>query len=609
MPQLTSEQLASLVDLRSVALDLYDAGLISLPAECAGHRKRTLVPWKETQTARPSRETVDRWFRQHPKANAIWVKAGHLSRVVILDVDTPEGLAWWRSVLGDLLDKTACVLTPSGGWHFWFRLENGGFRDWANTAGQLALGIKFTVRCETGGVIVPPSNGGKYRWERNLTHLQPAPDALRKPMVEGRGERLDLGYIFNGVPRGDRDGAAFRYASRLRSLNVARSEAKILMERAWERMEPSADDPFMLDDALSKVDRVYDEYRAGRSYEQEQTSSWASVDLSAIVRGENPDPLPTVLVRDDGRALFYAGKCHVLHGETESLKSWAAQVACAQEIVAGRHVLYFDFEDSASGVTNRLLALGVPAADIVERFHYSRPVDALGEDGELALKEGLALEPTLAVIDGVTEAMMLHGLDPRSEIGVAQFHALLAKKIASQGPAVVSIDHETHSSDGHGRPIGSQHKRAGIDGASYSMAKKKPFGHGQYGIALIGISKDRPGRVREHHPSLAGELHLISKADGSVTVELRPPSADKDSEAGVFRPTYLMERVSRFLEEVPQGRSKNVVSQSVKGKTDAKRLAIDLLIEEGFVRLERSGQAHMLRSIKPFREGGEVVGF
>jgi hypothetical protein len=49
---------------------------------------------------------------------------------------------------------------------------------------------------------------------------------------------------------------------------------------------------------------------------------------------------------------------------------------------------------------------------IDELFYYVRPDEPLGEQDWADLEPILAQEPALTVIDGLTEALTLHGLDP-----------------------------------------------------------------------------------------------------------------------------------------------------------------------------------------------------
>src|SRR5829696_9738738 len=137
----------------------------------------------------------------------------------------------------------------------------------------------------------------------------------------------------------------------------------------------------------------------------EPSTSWAPIDLAAVIRDGCLDEPPWMLARTDGPCLIYAGKNHVCSGEPEAGKGWAALYAAAERVRAGEHVIYVDFEDTASTVAGRVLALGLDEEAIAKRFHYIQPSEPLADAGWSDLQPALAAEPTLAVTDGVTEAL------------------------------------------------------------------------------------------------------------------------------------------------------------------------------------------------------------
>lgn len=108
------------------------------------------------------------WLRLEPDtALAVW--AGP-SRLVIVDIDVKIGRAeaWqlWREwcALRGLKEFPPSVVTPSGGWHIYFRVPNGVE---ASTLRQpdLVPGI-INVRAGNGYVLIPPSiiETGAYRF-------------------------------------------------------------------------------------------------------------------------------------------------------------------------------------------------------------------------------------------------------------------------------------------------------------------------------------------------------------------------------------------------------------------------------------------------------------
>jgi hypothetical protein len=311
-----------------------------------------------------------------------------------------------------------------------------------------------------------------------------------------------------------------------------------------------------------------------------------------------------MLTRSDGRGLMYPGHIHMFYGESESGKSWVALVAAAEELKSGRAVLFLDFESDALTIGGRLMALGVAPEAIAAHLTYVRP-DGSPETHSEAYAALLARPYRLAVLDGMTDAYMMLGLDPNSNTDVAQFTRTLPRRIAdATGAAVVMIDHVVKSNDNRGRfAIGSQHKLSALDGAAYMVepAAGAPLGDGKRGIAVLRVTKDRPAQVRKHSGAYrasdrtqeAGRVVLDSTSDnGTTTYEVLPPeSLDAETgEAKPFMPTVLMGRVGEYLNDYP-GSSATQIADGVKGMKKKVREALTAMVQDGSVRVEpRSGR-------------------
>lgn len=336
--------------------------------------------------------------------------------------------------------------------------------------------------------------------------------------------------------------------------------------------------------------------------EKIDTTTWHELPLLGVLEGDTEDDQPTMLVRDDGACLLYPGRVHVFAGEPESGKTWLALHACAEQISIGRHVIYIDFEDTIIGVIGRLVALDVDPQRILALFHYIRPAEPLGPEGRHALAELLIrTTPPLVVLDGLTEALTLHGLALESNRDVAAFLELVPRFVARQGPAVVIIDHVTKDKEQRGRwAIGAQHKLAGVDGVSYGLEVVDPVVRDGDGLVRLVVAKDRPGHVRRAAADrkVAGEIHTTSEKD-LLTVEIVTPGGQNGR--GDWRPTELMERVSRWLEIHP-GASRKAVEDSVTGKHAWVRRALQLLVDDGHATVECGPRgAHLHRIVKPYR--------
>ena len=75
---------------------------------------------------------------------------------------------------------------------------------------------------------------------------------------------------------------------------------------------------------------------------------------------------------------------------------------------------------------------------------------------------------------------------------------------------------------------------------------------------------------------------------------------------GDFRPTGLMEKVSRYLELRDEPQSRNEIEKDVKGKGTYVRIAIDRLVKEGYAEaFDGPRGAQLVRLKRAFREAEE----
>jgi hypothetical protein len=88
--------------------------------------------------------------------------------------------------------------------------------------------------------------------------------------------------------------------------------------------------------------------------------------------------------------------------------------------------------------------------------------------------------------------------------------------------------------------------------------------------------------------------------------EIRPDESRGDE--GEFRPTGLMEKVSRYLEVHPDACSRNQIEEAKLGKREYVRVAIDRLVVEGYAtEFEGPRRARLVRLERAFREDEEEM--
>ena len=323
--------------------------------------------------------------------------------------------------------------------------------------------------------------------------------------------------------------------------------------------------------------------------------------------------------------MLYPGRTHWAHGESESGKSWVAQIAIVRVILAGGRVLYLDHESDPQEVTARLMALGARAADLLDKLVYVRPDESSMVVRNAAVVEKLLSEAyALAVVDGVTDALGLDKASTKDTDEVAAWMRRMPRRIAKRtGAAVIAIDHVTKDPDSRGRfAIGSQAKMAGIDGAAFVIEPDGPLGEGLVGEVVLRVAKDRPGSLRRHGGTYrrADRTQEIARITFDATdpkrIEVtvtgpRRASETVDGEPVRWRPTRLMERVSLVLEEHPEGLSSTAVQQLVTGKKDYIRQALDVLVLEGWVRraeeVRGSATTYSHYSLHAYRESQDFA--
>jgi hypothetical protein len=223
---------------------------------------------------------IRRWWKKWPRANIGLCTDGVHS--VVLDVDPRNG---GEASLRKLEEKhghlppTPTVKTGGDGFHFYF--QHAGLA--IHSTKDLGAGLDLIGLGNL--VVAPPSRhytGKHYRWkEECATEPAALPDWIveiagpksRPPKhsappnmcpkgphpVSADEHHVRLDHFLRGVPEGKRDAAVFQYASSLRSRGLSKDEAKALMSEAWSGLDPGSH-PFTLDEALTKVDQVWERY-------------------------------------------------------------------------------------------------------------------------------------------------------------------------------------------------------------------------------------------------------------------------------------------------------------------------------------------------------------
>jgi hypothetical protein len=322
-------------------------------------------------------------------------------------------------------------------------------------------------------------------------------------------------------------------------------------------------------------------------------SSWIPKQIGELELED--EPVPSMLRREDGNCLLYAGKINAIFGESESGKTWLALEAIRQELAKNNIVFYLDFEDSARGILNRLKTMRVPVEKF-KFFRYANPDSRLELGvGELMKTEIMAYLPSLIVVDGVNAAMNLMGLDLEKNKDATAFSQTILKPLRVGGAGILTIDHVTKSKDNRGNyAIGAQAKRADIDGAAFAVSVAMPFGRGIDGALEITCTKDRPGFVRAICPDAktVGVANLKSLPEGRISISISGGTVKISSRE------QKMEAVCDLLKRVGHELGRNQIIEHLReeGHTignDEMKFVLENLVAKGALTYRKEGQKYL----------------
>jgi hypothetical protein len=559
---------------------------------------------------------VKAWIAAWPKANwAVITGAG--SGIVVLDVDPRHGgLQSMKDLTGsdvpgpawgtDLIQRT-----PSGGYHLLFKHPD------KLTKNRVGIRPGLDIRGDGGYIMVAPSNhatdgvyDGVYEWLNGKAWLNgsgpsPAPP-MPKYLINVLAEREFAPVLPDVIPDGERDNTMTSLAGTMRRRGMTPEGVLAgLRVENQTRCRPPLED--------GDLRRIANQARGWTPDDAQAQSSWLPIDNGPILDGDLSALEPTHMKRIDGQPLLYAERVSDFHGEPETGKSFAAQVAAAEVLQDGGTVLYLDFESEPRDVFGHLLALGVGKERIRAGFRYVRPEAKMTTDAiDDLVTEANDLQPGLTVIDGVNNAMAESGYDSNSNKDVPAWAGRLVRPLAKATPGpTLLIDHVAKNAATRGEwAVGAGQKKAWITGASFGfeLVRGEYFGKGRTGAVRIVLQKDKLGALRGKQGAgkVIAILRLTShEKDGHIDHELLPPPQGEGTgtDGKDWRPTGLMEKISRLLEKSSVALSQTAIESGVVGTAAYKRIALSALIEGEYV--ERSPgprNALLHRSVKTYRD-------
>jgi hypothetical protein len=172
----------------------------------------------------------------------------------------------------------------------------------------------------------------------------------------------------------------------------------------------------------------------------------------------------------------------------------------------------------------------------------------------------------------------------------AEFVNKLVVPLARANSTTLTLDNVGHGEGGH--PRGASAK-SDLNEVVFQLSAVEPF------------NGDTRGKViwRRKRQRFSGVPVAMEQVIGGGTFELpKPLDQEQEGEPKPFRPTYLMEQVSRLIETEP-GKSGRYIDEHISGKRSAVTTATQRLLEEGFFRSEPGPhRSQLYYSITPYRE-------
>jgi hypothetical protein len=281
----------------------------------------------------------------------------------------------------------------------------------------------------------------------------------------------------------------------------------------------------------------------------------------------------------------------VLHGAPGTFKSFVA-LAWALHIAAGTPwldhptrggwVVYIAAE-GRGGIGRRIGAwLTAHGLADVPKFRLLADTVNLNDFGQVERArntlKALPEPPRLLVVDTMARSMPGGDENAARDVGT-----LVANVDKLRGTGTALIVH-------HDRKDGAGERGSGsLRGAADLMVavERKPASD------YVQLKNTKSKEAAEWAP-----IRLAAREVGdSLVLEHDTDAAGPDD---TFRPTTLMERVSRAIEATP-GLTKNAIRGAVTGKGKTVDLATDILFSEDYITRKRQGQAYLHYSAKPYR--------
>jgi hypothetical protein len=309
----------------------------------------------------------------------------------------------------------------------------------------------------------------------------------------------------------------------------------------------------------------------------------------------SPDPLPTV----PGFPYAHRAAGVVIVGPTGGGRSSLVQVGCYDAARAGLRIAYLGSEVTEAEFNARAADLARRRGDTVDdalreqlarcRYLNLASVIARAWRDPSAWSREAAESFDVIVVDPLSSVASTLGLDfDKSSADFVRYYDALAQPVISLGLLLVHVDNVGHGPDSKTRAKGASAKSDRADLTFSCTLQRNPE-------ALI-LTAQKVRTIRA--PFQRGAKWVFDRAGQDVRLLDAAPGEQRSA---TFRPTSLMESASRTIEDHP-GLSTSAIRRLVSGKATSVDFALELLVAEGYIRVDAEGQARRHHVERPYRE-------
>jgi hypothetical protein len=309
---------------------------------------------------------------------------------------------------------------------------------------------------------------------------------------------------------------------------------------------------------------------------------------------EAADPLPPL----GGFPFLYRSAGVLLSGPTGAGRSSLAQACAYDAAIEGLNVAYLGSEVTLPEFNARAADLASRRGDNgdvgeqLARVRYLNLASVIRRAWKepIAWAEGAA-RFDVVILDPLSSVASTAGLDfDRDNAEFVDFYDRIVQPLVSAGTSVVMLDNIGHGEDSKKRAKGVSAKQDRADVTLSCRIRTAPS------LSLI-ITCRKVRSVRA--PFGYGDRWMFGRENQRVE---KYEGAEEERSSDDFRPTGLMEKVSRYLNAGEANRSS--VRDGVHGKNEWVLRALDQLVQEGYVEEIRGGdtRGRTYRSLEPFQE-------